>query len=72
MTNQRSRTSRNTKQKIKQALCFSYFNGHIECLNNHIKVLKRIAYCYKNFQNYRERIFLYRGKNFKKTRTPYK
>ena len=43
--------------EIKRALRRSYSNGPIECLNNHIKVLKRIAYGYRNFQNYRERIF---------------
>ncbi|MGX7122015.1 ISL3 family transposase, partial [Enterococcus raffinosus] len=30
-------------------------------------VLKRMAYGFRNFQNYRERIFLYREKYFKKT-----
>ncbi|MBS6429125.1 transposase, partial [Enterococcus raffinosus] len=44
-----------------------YSNGPLECLNNHIKVLKRMAYGFRNFQNYRVRIFLYRGKYFKKT-----
>lgn len=33
-------------------------NGRIEGLNNKIKVLKRIAYGYRNFQNFRTRILL--------------
>ncbi|PMC79457.1 hypothetical protein CJ191_06310, partial [Aerococcus viridans] len=33
-------------------------NGRIEGLNNKIKVFKRIAYGYRNFQNFRTRILL--------------
>ena len=33
-------------------------NGRIEGLNNKIKVLKRIAYGYRNFQNFRTRILM--------------
>ncbi len=61
-------TFKKYQTEIKRALRVPYSNGPIECLNNHIKVLKRIAYGFRNFQNYRERIFLYRGKYFKKTK----
>lgn len=54
--------------KIKRALRVPYSNGPLECWNNHIKVLKRMDYGFRNFQNYRERIFLYRGRYFKKTK----
>jgi len=33
-------------------------NGRIEGLNNKIKVLKRIAYGYRNFQNFRTRVLM--------------
>ena len=33
-------------------------NGRLEGLNNKIKVLKRIAYGYRNFQNFRTRILI--------------
>ncbi len=33
-------------------------NGRIEGLNNKIKVLKRIAYGYRNFQNFRTRLLM--------------
>ncbi|HBH6394367.1 TPA: transposase, partial [Enterococcus faecium] len=61
-------TFKKYRTEIKRALRVPYSNGPIECLNNHIKVLKRIAYGFRNFQNYQERIFLYRGKYFKKTK----
>lgn len=59
-------TFRKYKKEIKRALRVPYSNGPLECLNNHIKVLKRIAYGFRNFYNFRERIFLYRGNYFKK------
>ncbi|WP_268870807.1 transposase [Ligilactobacillus salivarius] len=33
-------------------------NGPIEGVNNHIKVIKRIAYGYNNFKHFRLRILL--------------
>ena len=62
------KTFKKYRTEIKRALRVPYSNGLMECLNNHIKVLKRMAYGFRNFQNYRERIFLYRGKYFKKTK----
>ncbi|WP_256337668.1 transposase, partial [Staphylococcus sp. HMSC056D08] len=33
-------------------------NGPIEAMNNNIKVLKRVAYGYRNFYNFRNRILV--------------
>ncbi|WP_154591490.1 transposase, partial [Enterococcus faecalis] len=33
-------------------------NGQLECLNNHIEVLKRNAYDFCNFYNFKLRIFV--------------
>ncbi|PWI21708.1 ISL3 family transposase, partial [Kurthia zopfii] len=38
---------------------FPYNNGRIEGINNKIKVLNRVAYGYRNFENYRNRIYLH-------------
>ncbi|ASV96279.1 hypothetical protein CJZ72_12395 [Enterococcus durans] len=35
------------------ALSYSYSNGPLECLNNHIKVLKRNAYGFCSFYNFK-------------------
>ncbi|HGT1000733.1 TPA: transposase, partial [Enterococcus faecium] len=39
-------------------------NGPLECLNNHIKVLKRNAYGFRNFYNFKLRIMIRHGKTF--------
>ncbi|WP_455390958.1 transposase, partial [Frisingicoccus sp.] len=36
----------------------SYTNGYNEGTNNAIKVIKRNAFGYRNFENFRNRIFL--------------
>lgn len=61
-------TFKKYQTKIKRALRAPCSNGPIECLNTPIKGLKRIAYGFRNFQNYQEQIFLYRGTYFKKTK----
>ncbi|WP_141763147.1 transposase, partial [Staphylococcus sp. HMSC65H10] len=33
-------------------------NGPIEAMNNNIKVLKRVAYGYRNFYNFRNKILV--------------
>lgn len=50
---------RNWEPYILNAFDCSYSNGFTEGVNNSIKVLKRIAYGYRNFQNFRRRILLY-------------
>ncbi|MDN6937707.1 transposase, partial [Enterococcus faecium] len=41
--------------QIQNALHYSYSNGPLECLNNHIKVLKRNAYGFRNFYNFKRK-----------------
>ena len=49
---------RNFRGSILNRLSFSYSNGVTEGFNNKIKVLKRISYGLKNFEEYRKRILL--------------
>ncbi|EGO5015767.1 transposase [Enterococcus faecalis] len=39
----------------------SYSNEQLKCLNNHIKALKRNAYIFRNFYNFKLRIFVQQG-----------
>ncbi|EFU72817.1 ISL3 family transposase [Enterococcus faecium] len=59
------RTTLRTFQKflpqIKNALKQRYSNGPLECLNNHIKVLKRNAYGFRSFYNFKLRIMIRHG-----------
>jgi len=52
------RTSLKTLRKylpfIEKSFIYPYNNGRFEGNNNKIKVLNRVAYGYKNFQNYRK------------------
>ncbi len=43
---------------IKNSLTLPYSNGRVEGNNRKIKVLKHIAYGYKKFSNFRNRILL--------------
>ena len=51
-------TYRNWRGSIINALSFPYSNGVTEGFNNKIKVLKRISYGLKNFEEFRKRILL--------------
>ncbi|WP_256924832.1 transposase [Candidatus Enterococcus mansonii] len=51
-------TFKKCQNEIKNALELLYSNGPLECLNNHIKVLKRNAYGVRNFYNFKLRISL--------------
>ena len=44
---------------IKNTFTYPYSNGKIEGTNNKIKVLNRVAYGYRNFSNYKNRIILH-------------
>src|SRR5690606_11017327 len=44
---------------INNSFNYPYNNGKIEGINNKIKVLNRIAYGYRNFNNYKKRIILH-------------
>ncbi|MFD2391802.1 transposase [Enterococcus gallinarum] len=55
---------------IQYALKIRYSNGALEETNNKIKVIKRVAYGYQNFHNFRARIYLIQGFDFpSKTKT---
>ncbi|WP_195905195.1 transposase, partial [Enterococcus faecium] len=58
------RTFKKFLPQIQNALHYSYSNGPLECLNNHIKVLKRNAYGFRNFYNFKLRIMIRHGKTF--------
>ncbi|MDU2565127.1 MAG: transposase [Anaerococcus sp.] len=46
---------------IKNSFIYEYSNGMIEGINNFVKVLKRVAFGYRRFVNFRTRIFLTRN-----------
>ncbi len=48
----------NWSKYILNAFDCPYSNGYTEGTNNAIKVIKRNAYGYRNFDNFRNRIFL--------------
>ncbi|WP_369678350.1 transposase, partial [Enterococcus faecium] len=45
------RTFKKFLPQIQNALHYSYSNGPLECLNNHIKVLKRNAYGFRKVKS---------------------
>lgn len=57
------KTAVNTLKKhlpyIKNSLKYPYNNGRIEGINNKIKVLNRVAYGYRNFHYFKNRIILH-------------
>ena len=44
---------------IGNSLLYPYNNGRIEGINNKIKVLNRVAFGYRNFNNFKNRILLH-------------
>ncbi|WP_230937591.1 transposase [Streptococcus gallolyticus] len=52
------KTFRQSERAIVNALSYDYSNGLVEGINNKIKVIKRTAYGYRNFSNFRNRIFI--------------
>lgn len=48
----------NWREYILNAFEHPYSNGYTEGMNNKIKVLKRLAFGFRNFENFRKRIFL--------------
>ncbi|PXW85766.1 transposase [Streptohalobacillus salinus] len=57
------RTSLKTLRKhlpyTQNSFTYPYNNGRIEGINNKIKVLNRVAYGYRNFTHYKNRIILH-------------
>ncbi|MGC6767271.1 transposase [Enterococcus sp. LJL51] len=49
------------KQGITNAFRYSFSNGVTEGLNNKIKVIKRVAYGYRNFYHFRSGIYSIQG-----------
>ena len=55
------------KEKIVNALQLSYSNAKLEATNNLIKLIKRNAFGFRNFDNFKKRIFI--ALNIKMKRT---
>ncbi|WP_194282577.1 transposase, partial [Streptococcus pneumoniae] len=55
------------KEKIVNALQLHYSNAKLEATNNLIKLIKRNAFGFRNFENFKKRIFI--ALNIKKERT---
>ena len=55
------KTFRKLLPQIKNTLRYSYSNGPLEWLNNHIKVLKRNAYGFRSFYHFKLRIMIRHG-----------
>ncbi|WP_371261632.1 transposase [Alkalibacterium sp. 20] len=53
------KTLRKHLKLINNTFNYPYNNGRIEGINNKIKVLNRVAYGYRNFINYKNRIILH-------------
>ena len=57
------------KEKIVNALQLPYSNAKLEATNNLIKLIKRNAFGFRNFENFKKRIFI--ALNIKKERTKF-
>src|SRR5690625_377969 len=53
------KTLRNQLAYNKNSFIYPYNNGRIEGINNKIKVLNRVAYGYRSFTNFKNRIMLH-------------
>ncbi|MFY1069288.1 transposase, partial [Enterococcus sp. AD013-P3] len=49
------------RQGIQNAFELTYSHGFVEGTNNKIKIIKRVAYGYRNFLNFRSRIYIIQG-----------
>ncbi|NQJ22554.1 transposase [Streptococcus suis] len=45
------------KDKVLNALELPYFNAKLEATNNLIKVIKRNAFGFRNFENFKKRLY---------------
>ena len=55
------------KEKIVNALQLPYSNAKLEAMNNLFKLIKRNAFGFRNFENFKKRIFI--ALNIKKERS---
>jgi transposase len=46
---------------VRNAFYSNYSNGSLEGLNNKIKCIKRVAYGYRSFRNFRNRVYIIQG-----------
>lgn len=53
-----AKTYFNWIEEIRNSLLVPYSNGVMEGYNNKIKVLKRVAFGFRNFENFKARILL--------------
>ncbi|VKT78735.1 transposase [Streptococcus pneumoniae] len=60
---------RKRREKIVNALQLHYSNAKLEATNNLIKLIKRNAFGFRNFENFKKRIFI--ALNIKKERTKF-
>ncbi|MEG2344285.1 MAG: transposase, partial [Acidaminococcaceae bacterium] len=56
-----AKTLRKQEPHLLNSLIYPYHNGRIEGLNNKNKVIKRIAFGYKSFLHFRNRILITQG-----------
>lgn len=61
------KTFQKDKKKVINALTLPYSNAKLEATNNLIKVIKRNAYGFRNFENFKKRILI--ALNIKKEKT---
>ena len=52
----------NYEDYIKNAMTYEYTNGVIEGINNYIKVIKRLAFGFRSFYHFRNRILICRSR----------
>ncbi|MCC4085837.1 transposase [Enterococcus faecalis] len=55
------RTLKKYQKQIHHASNYSYSNEQLDYLNNHIKVLKRNTYGFRNFYNFKLQILVQQG-----------
>ena len=63
------KTSLKDKEKILNSLQLHYSNAKLEVTNNLIKLIKRNTFGFRNFENFKKRIFI--ALNIKKERTKF-
>ena len=64
------RTILKYRRYIENSMKYEYSNGPIEGINNYIKVLKRVAFGYRSFYHFRNRILI--SKNIIKLKTSHR
>ena len=55
------KTLKKFSKYIKNTFNNNYHNGYVEGTNNFIKVIKRIAFGFKNFSRFKARIMICKG-----------